>query len=86
MKASSFCVRKYFWISPPGPSPEGEMKELGLHGSDAKQDHADDDESEVNGFVAQIFFVKDECGKAERDEDTGSSDHGDDSDHGAVEA
>lgn len=57
-----------------------------MHGADAEQNHADDDEREVDGFVAQILFVKDECGKAERDEDAGPSDHGDDSDHGAVEA
>ncbi len=49
-----------------------------LFGAEVEEDHAEEDEGEVDGFAAEVLLLEDNRGEEEADDDAAAADHRDD--------
>lgn len=56
---------------------------LALPRTKIEEDHSEENQCEVEGFAAEVLFLKDKGGKEETDYDAAAAYHGDDGNHRA---
>ena len=69
------------WIDGEGNVPISDS----VLGANIKQDHAEDDEGEVDGFGLQVLLMEYHCTHHERHDHAATTDHRHDGDHRAIE-
>ena len=58
--------------------PTDSAKAQRLSGAEIEEDHAEEDEGEVDGFAAEVLLLEDNRGEEEADDDAAAADHRDD--------